>query len=425
MKLPINIMLCIDEPGHFGAAIRGVWPLHALEEAEVARLVVHKWPGEAIDDSDPKALEEMLQRSQTNAPDFSKELIRDVAGSDVIVLPQTACSAWYGQIKFWQSMGKVVVADADDDSFNVHPTSPSYGVRGSEECDLMKKDGTVGVRWVDKAKYPADTNWDEMAKQSPSLLGMNLAYNRRAMGRYMDSLKIVDAITTTTERAAKRFRDFNANVFVLPNSVDTNYYIPGRHLGRPGFRILWYGGNSHEGDLVQAGIGLGRFLKEHRDVIVVVAGSMCETLIRHIPPEQLEAWDWTSAEAHPWRLMGLGADLGICPVMQNSKFNDCKSALKWTEMGAIGVPAICTDAPPYSDAVKHGKDGWLVQNTPEDWHGALDLFYKDDVTRKRIALGARKRMVEDFDLYQNAGMWFECYKSLISARESVIVPARA
>ena len=421
----MNIMLCLDEPGHFGAAVRGVWPLNALEEAEVARLVIHKWPGEAIDDNDPVALEAMLERSRTKPPEFTNTSIPgDVAGADVIVLPQTACSAWYGQIKFWQSMGKVVVADADDDSFKVHPTSPSYGVRGDEECDLLGKDGKPAVRWVDKAKYPKDTDWGEMAQQKPQLLGMNLAYNKRAMDRYRQALKDVDAITTTTERARKRFLDFNPNVFVLPNSIDTNFYMPGRHPARNGFRILWYGGNSHESDLIEAGKALGRFLTENKDCILVVCGSVCHSLIKSVPPEQLEAWDWTSAEAHPWRLMSMSADLGICPVLENSPFNDCKSPLKWTEMGALGIPAICTNAPPYSDAVVHAKDGWLVGNTADEWYGALDIFYKDQLLRKRVAKAARERVEKDFDLYRNAGLWYSCYKSLMEARAPRLVTAQ-
>lgn len=425
MKLPINIVLLTDEPGHFSTAVRGVWPLQALMEAEVARVVVHKWPGTAIDDNDPEALEKYL--ADTEGPQkvkFPRQMVKDIIGADVLVLPQTACSGWYGQVEYWQSLGKVVVADADDDSFNVHPTSPSYGVRGEQECDLSDKDGRVRVRWQDRARYPKDVDALALANGDPKVLLMNLEYNRRAMGRYRTVLSKVDAITTTTERAKRRFLDFNSNVFVLPNCVDTNYYLPGRHPGRGGFRILWYGGNSHESDLVQAGMGLGRFLKEHPDAVTVIAGSVCETLVRHLPPQQTEIWEWTSVEAHPWRLMGLGADLGFCAVKEDSKFNSCKSPLKWTEMGAIGVPCICSDAPPYSDAVRHGVDGILVKNTADEWYAAFTRMYTDAELRTRIGAGARERIATDFDLYRNAGMWFEVYRSLIEARKasSIVVP---
>lgn len=417
MKLPMNIILCVDEPGHFGAVVRGLWPLYALVEAEVARLACHSWPGPKVDDTDQEALEKFLEETESGKKiEFPKQLIRDVAGADVIVLPQTACTAWYGQIRYWQSLGKVVVADADDDSFNVHPTSPSYGVRGEMECDFKDAKGNVLVRWRDRAHYPKDVDAMALAKESPPTLLMNLEYNKRGMARYRQALAQVDAITTTTERARKRFLDFNPNVFVLPNSIDTGYYIPGRHPGREGFRILWYGGNSHESDLVNAGKGLGRFLNEHPGAVAVVAGSICETLLRHLPNEQRELWDWTSAEAHPWRLMGLGADMGFCAVKPGSAFNACKSALKWTEMGAIGVPAICTNAPPYSDAVRDGEDGLLVDDTPDAWYAAFCRMHDDRVLRERIAKGARARMVAEFDLYANAGKWFEAYRGLVEAR---------
>lgn len=416
----MNILLLVDEPGHPGANYRGSWPLEALKEAGVAKVAHHCWPDPI---NEEKVTLEMLAAAEKNEVSFPKEFIRDLIGADVIVIPQAASCHWYPYVRLWQGMGKVVVFDADDDSFSVSPFSPSFAVRSTEECSVRMV-GESGIpevlfKWEDKGRHEGEDP-DELQKKDPPIRIFNLSRNRRLMGAYEKALRECDAITTTTERAAKRFRDFNPNVFVLPNSIDTDIYLPGRHPLREGFRIGWFGGNSHDFDLRIASRGLARFIKRHPDVVVVGCGSIPLCLEKAVPPEQLEPWPWVPLAAHPWRLMCLGLDLGFCAVEPGTAFNACKSPLKWTEFGAVGVPSICTDAPPYSDAVRHDEDGWLVKDTAEEWEAAFEKFYSDAALRKRIAQGARTRMETDFDLYRNAGLWFECYQRLMDGRKRII-----
>lgn len=387
-------------------------------EAEVARVAHHKWPGATAKEADEFMRD--IGRAEKNDIAFPADLLRDIRASDVIVIPQTAANAWYCYIRLWQGMGKVVVMDVDDDSFNVHPLSPSYAIRGTELCEV-KSNGETILRWEDVRDH-MDADHEELAKRTPPVFVMYLERNRKLMGMAEKALRECDAITTTTERARQRFLDFNPNVFVLPNSLDTDLYLPGRHPGRKGFRVGWFGGNSHEGDLLAAVRGLARFIAETPDATLVVSGTMTGTMRRLIPADRLEFWEWSCVEAHPWRLQAMGYDLGFAAVEAGTKFNACKSALKWTEFGALGVPTICTDAPPYSDAVRHGEDGWLVKNEPDAWYAAFRRMYEEPELRRVVGENARARMVRDFDLYRNAGLWYSCYKSLIEARKTVVVP---
>ena len=418
----MNILLLVDEPGHPGANYRGNWPLSALQEAGVAKFAHHAWP-EILNDETMSL--EMLTAASKNEVAFPKQFIRDLIGADVIVLPQAATCHWYPYVRTWQNMGKVVVFDMDDDSFNVSPFSPSFAVRSTEECTVRMLDESgiphMLFKWEDKDKHEG-ADPDDLLKKDPPIQIFNLKRNRRLMGEYEKALRECDAITTTTERAARRFREINPNVIVLPNSIDTDVYLPGRNPLRPGFRIGWFGGNSHDFDLRVASKGLGTFLKRHPDVVVVGCGSIPRCLEKAVPPEQLEPWPWVPLSAHPWRLMGLSLDLGFCAVEPETPFNACKSALKWTEFGAVGVASLCTDAAPYSDAVRHDEDGWLVKETPEAWDEAFEKFYTDGALRQRIAQGARTRMEKDYDIYRNAPLWYEAYQRLIDAKHKVVAP---
>ena len=416
---PLNILVLVDEPGHAGALLRAFWPVQALVEAGVAKYAHHAWPGPKMTDAADPMFDETLKRARENTLSFSKDFIRDLAGADVILMPQTACSMWHAYIRFWQGKGKVVVLDADDDSFKVHPLSPSYAVRGTEEC-AVTVNGKPLLLWEDYEKHLGEDP-DELARRDPKVSMLYLRRNRQMMDLYANALREADAVTTTTERARKRFLEFNANTFVLPNCVDTNLYVPGRHPGRPGFRIGWYGGNSHENDVRHMALGLKRFLARRKDALLVVAGALPGAVVANVPGERVEFWDWSCMEAHPWRLMGLALDLGLCAVEPGTPFNACKSPLKWTELGACGVPAICTNAPPYSDAVRHNEDGFLVNDTPEAWEAAIESMYEEPRMRARIGDAARRRTEKDFDTYRKAGDWYDLYSSLVDARRSTVL----
>lgn len=403
MNRLMRVLMLVDAPEHYGAAIRGSLPLQALREAGAIELAFESWP----------------QDKKGNDIEFPKQLIQHIASADVILLPQAATTAWYANIPLWQSKGKVVVMDMDDDTKAVSPVSPSYATRGIAECELKSKGKVIG-RWLDRARYPEDVDDEALAKQDPPVWLMSLELNKLNMDRIETALRKVDAITTTTERARKRFLDYNPNVYVLPNSLDLTVYQPGKHPGRPGFRIGWYGGNSHEGDIVQAAVGLGRLVKEHPEIVVVIAGTVPAAIRRNVPPENIESWEWTCPESHPWRLQCFGFDVAMCAVEDRVAFNACKSALKWTETGACGIPAVCSNAPPYSDVVRHGEDGILVGQTADEWHEGLKRLYDDADLRARIGFAARKRMEKDFDLHYNAGEWFAVYEGLIKARHPIL-----
>jgi glycosyltransferase involved in cell wall biosynthesis len=231
---------------------------------------------------------------------------------------------------------------------------------------------------------------------------------------YLDTMRSVDAVTCPTQRYAETIRrEINPNAFCLPNCLDLNEWRPGRHPGRDGFRIGWHGGDSHRIDVMQAAEGLGRFLKDHKDATFVLIGANLNEWLMHVPPDQLEYWDWGSYDAHNWRLQCMALDVGLCPVIDH-KFNDAKSPLKWEEFAACGVPSVCSNHPPYSDAVRNGEDGILVANEAQEWEKALTGLYNDSA--ERLALGERayKRIERDFNIWDKAVEWDALYRKLLA-----------
>lgn len=395
-------------------------PLAVLEEARLAYVGVHNIY-EVINEDDPSQVDPEKEDSRI------REFARDLEMCDMIIIPQTTSVAWGKFVPYWQSLGKVVVLDTDDDVRYVSPLSPSYATRGTEEVfvRVRQEDGTEKrvPLWVDGQVEGDIDQFGGGSKPSkaPSVK-FSLADNRIFQKMFLDTLKSADAVTCPTPRYAETLRnEINPNSFCLPNCIDTEVWKPGRHPAREGFRICWHGGDSHRMDVMPAAEGLRAFLESHPDATFVLIGANLTEWLMNVPPEQLEYWDWSSYDAHPWRLQALGIDVGLCPVVDH-KFNDAKSPLKWEEFGALGAAVICSNNPPYSDAVRDGEDGLLVANTPDAWQKALERLYNNPEERGRLGVNARKRVESEFDIYEKALEWERLYRRLLDeARDKQII----
>lgn len=409
---PVRVLLLSDKVDHASTDLRGFGPLSVLEEGRLAVVGIHSIT-EVVDEKNPSLVD------PENADSKIRRFAKDIELADIIVIVQTGATAWGKFVDDWRKMGKIVVMDIDDDIRHVSPMSPVYATRGTEEVWITGKfpDGTVKKvpLWLDGQKVAK-----ELGEDSPVF---DIKQNRMWQGIVMGGLAKADAITCPTRRFAETIRkEINPNAFALPNSLDLELWRPGRmpESARPGFRICWHGGDSHRMDVGAAADGLGLFIREHPDATFVLIGSNLTEWICEVPPAQLEFWHWEGYDSHPWRLQALGIDLGLCPVI-NHKFNDAKSPLKWVEFGAMAVPSICSKAPPYSDYVKDGEDGWLVENTPEAWRAAIERAYNRTALRDRVGAGARTRVEQDFDIYKTAVQWNTVYRELLDKRRTQTV----
>ncbi|QCB46349.1 glycosyltransferase [Hydrogenophaga sp. PAMC20947] len=76
--------------------------------------------------------------------------------------------------------------------------------------------------------------------------------------------------------------------------------------------------------------------------------------------------------------------LGAAEDAKAAEFNACKNPFKYLNYGAAGVPGIYSKSPIYTDCVVHDETGWLVENTPKEWLGALETLAFDHSLRQRI-----------------------------------------
>lgn len=229
-----------------------------------------------------------------------------------------------------------------------------------------------------------------------------------------------DLVTVSTSGLAEFLRPLNPNIEVLPNClVDRFWKFPAlpsaeeetaAEGGRP-VRIGYMGGHGHKPDLAEVIPVLERILEKY--------GARVELMFWGLrAPDALEGREnvrWTipylvEYEAFTEYFLSQSADIFIAPLRDN-RFNRCKSALKYLEYSAFGVPGVYADLPAYRELITSGENGYLAA-TPAEWESALSALIEDAALRAKVGAGAQKMVREKHLLSANAQRWKAAYQSL-------------
>lgn len=109
--------------------------------------------------------------------------------------------------------------------------------------------------------------------------------------------------------------------------------------------------------------------------------------------------------------------LAVIPL-EDSRFAACKSAVKWLDYAAAGVPALCSAVSPYLEVVTHGETGALVANDPVAWHQALQAAVQDAGWRARVAAAARRQVLLHHTVQHTVDAWSQGIEQAILGRAS-------
>jgi glycosyltransferase involved in cell wall biosynthesis len=287
----------------------------------------------------------------------------DVDWADVIVLQREATERWLLFISRFRKQGKAVILDIDDLLTEVPPFLIAY------------------------------------------------RHYRRIKPFLVAAMQMVNLVTTTTPRLAAELERYQSRVRVIPNCP-----LPiGRHAshyrddGRP-IVIIVASSDTIQLDFVVS--ALRRVIVEPGLRVKLVAiGPPGEFLEQEGIPA--ECVDKLSYEAFLTLIASQDNAIGVIPL-EATKFSSCKSAIKFLDYGLCGVPSICSNVPPYSDAVTNGVTGILVENDEESWFQAiLDLAHNAD-RRGKIALAAQELCRNEYSLRTAADIW---QSAILLARE--------
>ncbi len=110
--------------------------------------------------------------------------------------------------------------------------------------------------------------------------------------------------------------------------------------------------------------------------------------------------------------------------LEDSRFAACKSAVKWFDYAAAGIPTLCSAVSPYLEVVDDGITGALVANDPQAWQAALQQAVDDRAWRQRIATAAHAHVVAHHGLQHTVDAWLRAVQAARQARAAAPTHAR-
>ena len=330
-----------------------------------------------------------------------EKMLEDFAWADLVVAfyPKTRTGPKIAEV--CELLDKKYIVDIDDYTLGaVHPTNPAYGFSGTQ--DIYGKDG-----------IPI---WKSGVQYDPRLSAANHQ-------RWMDTMKIANALTVTTPMLGDLYAPFAHDIWVLPNSLDLSYYKPWkRRAPEDDIRIGWQGGASHHQDIRIVGEPMKELMRTHPKVKFILMGYGDRAFMEEFDEfkGRLEFHPWVDSDTYPLKLGSLDLDIGLCPV-EDTIFSKGKSNLKQIEYGAFSVPSVCSAIHygPYNypDGVStDGIDTFLAEkNDPDQWFDKLETLILDSSLRKEMGRQMRLKVENVYNIEETWVEWRKCYETIGSS----------
>lgn len=228
-----------------------------------------------------------------------------------------------------------------------------------------------------------------------------------------------DGVIVTTEQLAKRYRRYNANVWVCPNQIDpqdwpepkSDGFLPlsqGRVLRDDDgvFRVGWFASPSHRDDakLIRRAL---TWAGAQDDVQVLVMG-MIPDWIHEVKNVVVVPW---SNDPGVYRKVIGWLDVGLCPVVE-TPWSVCRSDLKALELGMAGAVPVMSDVAPYRG---YEGPGFKVRE-PREFLSRVRWLVQNRDDARRLAADARAHVLKERTMETNIWRWHEALASSVASK---------
>ncbi len=197
---------------------------------------------------------------------------------------------------------------------------------------------------------------------------------------------------------------FNPRVAYIPTGVDTRQFFPRPGQDRAELVFSWIGTAYHEemGHNLDFLLSCFESLADHyAHVVLSLAGEgkyferFCQSIETHPHRARIRVNCWIPADEMPAYLAGV--DVGLLPLIQQTKFNLSKSPTKLFEYMAMGLATIASGTGEAGHILKDGHTGLLAQDC-DAFTAAMQRMVEDVSLRRDIGRRARQDVEERFSV---------------------------
>ncbi|UUE34839.1 glycosyltransferase [Pectobacterium aroidearum] len=227
--------------------------------------------------------------------------------------------------------------------------------------------------------------FDDYILNVPINSGNRKQFSQKLIKNFRKALESVDWVVVSTPALADAYSEYHADIRVAYNRLPASWWKGLVSLRRQGKkpRVGWAGGSSHKGDLAI----LRSVVKELENEV--------EWVFMGMKPEgvRCEFHSGVPIDYYPQKTASLNLDLALVPLEYN-QFNECKSNLRLMELGACGVPVICTDIEPYRCNLPVTR----VDNRFKSWMDAIRIHLAEMDATERMGDQLRDAVYQDWML---------------------------
>lgn len=260
-------------------------------------------------------------------------------------------------------------------------------LRDIEEYDVVyvfREAALLGPAWFErkiaKSGSPMVFDFDDavfVPYKSPS--NGYLSY-LKFPGKTASICRLSSHVMAGNEYLADYARKYNDKVTIVPTTIDTRKYSPGRENNSEKITIGWSGSFSTVQHLQTISDTLQELAKSENFTLRVIGAADFD-----LPGVETEAIAWRSdTEVDDLRPI----DIGLMPLPDDI-WSRGKCALKALQYMALGIPTVCSPVGVNSSIIQDGENGFLA-DSPQEWIEKLKrLLYSPDLRRSIGDAGRR------------------------------------
>jgi glycosyltransferase involved in cell wall biosynthesis len=228
-------------------------------------------------------------------------------------------------------------------------------------------------------------------------------------GKTADIVRLSAHVMAGNPYLAEYSRQYNANVTVIPTTIDTVKYLPTQKNGGSGtLTVGWSGSYSTVQHLDTIKDVLKELAVKERFRLRVIG-----TPDYKLPGVQVESLPWRSdTETEDLGPM----DIGIMPL-PDDQWSKGKCGLKALQYMAIGIPTICSPVGVNSDIIQDGENGFLADGK-EEWIEKLKRLIHSPELRKRIGWAGRHTVERKYSSQVHAPRVFKIFESVMNEKRN-------
>lgn len=307
--------------------------------------------------------------------------IQDIIGpADVVTVQRNLVSEEiFNSIRYWQGLGKTVVADIDD-AYPILPWSNpahEFWINDPAKIEPIKKleEGIKLCGFLTSPNRLILQDWSHVSK------GYQLQnFARREWWTDLKPRSEVKEVLGLTDRII----------------------------------IGWGGSVSHYDSFWGSNIfdAAKNIVKHYPQVVFMICGND-PRLYEQLPVHKDNKYFQHGVEPNKWPGIVKVFDIGVAPLF--GVYDQRRSWIKTLEYGLAGVPWVATDGEPYKD---HAHLGRMVKNSASEWEYQIESIIKQLPTEqmmaeKRIAHYQQWFIDNQLDLYEKV------FKQIIAEKQAV------